>query len=189
MTVSDFSHHYDDEFDCIDLIKLFDQCFASNWNTRLVDGGQEPIYRPADSKVTYHQLVFTRDYFSSALHEIAHWCIAGRERRKRIDYGYWYAPDGRSSEQQYEFERVESRPQALEWIFTKACNRQFKMSIDNLYSTPECVMSFRQAIVRDALIYCGNGLPGRAELFYRSLANYYDVPENISALKFNIYEI
>ena len=34
--------------------------------------------------------------FNSALHEISHWTIAGKERRLLADLGYWYAPDGRT---------------------------------------------------------------------------------------------
>lgn len=66
------------------------------------------------------------------MHEISHWCIAGAQRRILPDLGYWYAPDGRTAEQQRLFEQVEVKPQALEWLFAQACLRPFRVSLDNL---------------------------------------------------------
>jgi len=60
-----------------DLIKLFNQCFAESHNTRLEKGGDEPIYLPADASRSYHVIYFAHGFFSSALHECAHWLIAG----------------------------------------------------------------------------------------------------------------
>ncbi len=37
------------------------------------------------------------DFFASALHEISHWCVAGKARREQVDFGYWYCPDGRDA--------------------------------------------------------------------------------------------
>ncbi|WP_459782603.1 elongation factor P hydroxylase, partial [Photobacterium sp. R1] len=89
-----------------DLITLFNRTFLTRFNTELVLGGDEPIYLPADTEHPHHRIVFARGYFASALHEIAHWCIAGPERRLKEDYGYWYLPDGRDTEQQAVFEQV-----------------------------------------------------------------------------------
>lgn len=58
--------------------------------------------------------------FNSALHEISHWTIAGAKRRLLPDLGYWYAPDGRTKEQQDLFEQVEIKPQAIEWLFAQS---------------------------------------------------------------------
>ncbi|WP_426760080.1 elongation factor P hydroxylase, partial [Pseudomonas aeruginosa] len=96
-----FVHHVED------LISIFNYCFENDYNTRLVRGGDEPIYLPADDQRPYHALFFAHGFFSSALHECAHWLIAGEERRKLVDFGYWYAPDGRNEEQQTLFQRVE----------------------------------------------------------------------------------
>ena len=82
------------------LIEIFNNCFKDNYKTELILGGTEPIYIPFKGDCGYHQLVFTQDFFSSALHEISHWCIAGVERRKQVDFGYWYQADGRSLQQQ-----------------------------------------------------------------------------------------
>jgi len=98
-----------------DIERLFATSFFEAYNTYLLGGGQEPEYIPASQDVPYHRIIFRQDYFASALHEVAHWCIAGRVRRLQQDYGYWYAPDGRSVEQQAQFELLEVKPQALEW--------------------------------------------------------------------------
>lgn len=115
-----------------DLIDIFAREFAASHRTRLVAGGEEPLYRPAATPGDWHEIVFRHDYFQSALHEIAHWCVAGATRRQQLDYGYWYSPDGRTRAQQAEFERVEARPQAVEWVLTVACGRRFAVSLDNL---------------------------------------------------------
>lgn len=113
-----------------DLIMLFNGLFRQSCQTVLVSGGNEPEYLPAGPGVA--QVVFAHGYFSSALHEISHWCIAGDYRRTLYDYGYWYCPDGRSLEQQRAFEQVEVKPQALEWLFALACGWRFHISVDNL---------------------------------------------------------
>ena len=114
------------------LIELFNGLFLVTHNTELVLGKDEPIYLPADETYPHHRVIFAHGFFSSAMHEIAHWCVAGPERRLREDFGYWYEPDGRSLEQQKAFEQVEIKPQAIEWILTKACGRKFRVSTDNL---------------------------------------------------------
>jgi elongation factor P hydroxylase len=85
-----------------DLIHLFNQTFAESENTHLVKGQSEPIYLPANDQVNYHRIIFAHGFFASALHEIAHWCVAGQARRLLEDYGYWYCPDGRNMQQQTE---------------------------------------------------------------------------------------
>jgi elongation factor P hydroxylase len=159
--------------DCLDLVRLFDSTFASEFNTRLVGGGMEPEYLPADENVSHARIVFTRDYFASALHEIAHWCVAGPQRRQLPDYGYWYAPDGRTAEQQAEFERVEVKPQALEWLFAEAAAFKFRVSADNLSQGLGPSLAFKQAIVAQAQTYLAEGLPHRASLFVDSLREFY----------------
>lgn len=112
------------------LIAVFDTLFA-DYHTILVRGGNEPEYLTWQDDMPA-QIVFAHGYFASCLHEIAHWCIAGQERRKLDDFGYWYAPDGRTKEQQQLFEKVEIKPQAIECLFTLACGRYFYVSQDNL---------------------------------------------------------
>lgn len=154
-----------------DLIQLFEQCFFMEFHTRLEGGADEPFYLPADG-LNPAKILFTRDYFASALHEVAHWCVAGDERRGLQDYGYWYAPDGRNMEQQAEFERVEIKPQALEWIFSVACGAKFRVSADNLASGLGPSADFKEAIASQARFYCGN-LPARPARFVSALGDFY----------------
>ncbi len=155
--------------DAQQLCVLFDALFGTSENTCLVAGGDEPLYVPADATHAQARIIFRHDYVASALHEVAHWCIAGSARRGRIDYGYWYAPDGRDARQQAEFERVEARPQALEWLFNEACGLVFRPSIDNLSGTAIDSTGFVHAIVAAARDYCEQGLPSRARIFHAAL--------------------
>ncbi len=111
-----------------ELERLFRATFFDSHHTVLVGGASEPVYLPGHP----HQICYSHDYFRSALHEIAHWCVAGAARRQQEDYGYWYAPDGRSADQQAEFAQVEVYPQALEALFCAACGHDFRVSLDNL---------------------------------------------------------
>ena len=149
---------------------VFADCFAKSYKTLLVGGGEEPLYQPATAPAAYHQIVFRADYAASALHEVAHWCIAGDARRQRVDYGYWYEPDGRNSEAQHIFERVEVRPQALECFFNVAAGRGFQVSIDNLGGEIIDSFPFQLAVWQQVQWYLRHGLPARAEQFRRALA-------------------
>lgn len=150
------------------LIQIFNTTFFSDYNTVLVAGGQEPLYTPATASGPA-KIIFSHDYFASALHEIAHWCVAGANRRELEDYGYWYAPDGRSESQQQAFEQVEVRPQALEWVFSVAAGKPFKVSADNLALGLGPSESFKRAIHQQALVFCDTGLPLRPQLFVAAL--------------------
>ena len=166
------------------LVDIFDHLFTISHNTRLISGGEEPIYLPYSATVSYHRIVFTRDYFASALHEIAHWCIAGAERREQKDYGYWYAPDGRNQTQQALFEQVEVKPQALEWIFASASNYPFQVSADNLQADLQASETFKQNIHQQVLTYCRVGLPPRAAQFAAALAVYYKTDNYLSVNRY-----
>lgn len=112
------------------LILHFNRWF-SHLNVNLVKGDFEPEYFPATDS-TPARIQFAHGFFNSALHEISHWSIAGNKRRLLPDLGYWYAPDGRTAEQQALFEQVEIKPQAIEWLFATAFGRKFRVSLDNL---------------------------------------------------------
>jgi elongation factor P hydroxylase len=154
-----------------DLIEIFNQCFQESYQTILVKGGDEPLYIPANTNHPYHQVIFARGFFSSALHEIAHWLIAGEKRRLLEDYGYWYIPDGRNEEQQKQFEIVEVKPQALEWILSDACQYPFQISVDNLNGLPMDLASFRQAIQEEKQRMLDKGLSMRTQLICDALTN------------------
>ncbi len=158
---------------CLDhrqIEEIFHRTFADSYRTRLQGGASEPLYRPATTPEDWHCVYYTRDYAASALHEIAHWCVAGAHRRQQEDYGYWYAPDGRSAEQQALFEQVEVKPQAYEWIFSIAAGRGFRVSADNLEAGLGASDIFKWAIHQQVLHYCQHGLPQRPRLFAEALA-------------------
>ena len=69
---------------CAELCQIFDALFLATENTRLLPGGEEPVYLPADASCAHDRIVFRHDYVASALHEIAHWCIAGAARQLRL---------------------------------------------------------------------------------------------------------
>ncbi|KAA0912770.1 elongation factor P hydroxylase [Psychrobacter sp. ANT_WB68] len=114
------------------LISLFNTLFSEQ-KVILVRGNGEPEYFPAKDNQPA-RIEFAHGFFQSALHECSHWSLAGKERRSLSDFGYWYAPDGRTAAQQQAFERVEIKPQALECLFSLACGRNFRVSQDNLFA-------------------------------------------------------
>lgn len=164
-----------------DLINIFNACFAVTFNTRLVKGDKEPLYLPANASQPYHAIYFAHDYFSSALHECAHWFIAGNTRRLLEDYGYWYIPDGRNENQQESFEQVEVKPQALEWILSAAARYRFVFSFDNLSGEMIDGANFKRAVSQQVMKYCKQGLPPRAELFRQKLCTFYGTSVDINS--------
>jgi len=152
------------------LMDVFNELFVDRCNTRLIAGGDEPIYLPADHRCDHHRLVFRHDYFASALHEIAHWCIAGERRRQLVDFGYWYNPDGRTAQQQRTFEQVEVKPQALEWLLSNAANHRFRISADNLDGGVGASQGFVDAVASQAHNWCESPMPPRAALLAERLA-------------------
>ena len=143
-----------------------------SYNTRLVGGFDEPFYQ-ASLNGQPAEIRYTRDYARSALHELAHWCVAGDRRRRLDDYGYWYTPDGRDTQQQQLFFRVEARPQALEKHFCSALGLAFDISVDN-HDNPDIsgLETFRQAVNEQYLQLSRNGLPARAAAIAARLARH-----------------
>jgi elongation factor P hydroxylase len=169
-----------------DLIKIFHDCFFEKYNTQLVKGIDEPLYLPADENRPHNELLFAHGFFASALHESAHWLIAGEKRRQLVDFGYWYAPDGRSVEQQELFQTVEVKPQAIEWILSQAAGFRFFVSIDNLNGPESNTNAFKQAVYQQVKMYCENGLPTRAESFRQAICHFYGTPITLSINHFNL---
>lgn len=164
---------YSTRYDIADIIALFDGIFADTHHTRLECGGDEPLYLPAGTDSSCHRVIFARGFFASALHEVSHWCIAGVRRRELEDYGYWYLPDGRNAYQQEAFEAAEIAPQALELLFSQACDFDFHVSVDNLGGESGDREAFRARVEARAERYRREGLPGRAEAFRTALAAFY----------------
>jgi elongation factor P hydroxylase len=176
---------------CKRLEKVFQQCFAATENTRLVGGAKEPLYLPAREPNASHLLYYREDYAASALHEVAHWCIAGRARRAQVDFGYWYAPEGRNAAQQRAFESVEFKPQALEWFFSLACGRVFRVSADNFGvdgSVPDNT-AFCRRVAEQARRYQQQGLPDRARVFFEQLAREFATGAACQRLDFDAAEL
>jgi elongation factor P hydroxylase len=169
-----------------DVITLFNDCFFANTNTRLLKGQDEPLYLPANENQPYHALYFAHGFFSSALHEVAHWLIAGAARRQQVDFGYWYVPDGRNVEEQALFQQVEVKPQALEWILCLAAGHPFRVSIDNLNGSAADAEAFKRAIHQQVGRYCEQGLPARANTFRQALCEFYGTAP---ALVFQPFEL
>lgn len=169
-----------------DLIALFESCFLADYNTRLVKGEDEPIYLPQDEGRVHHELYFAHGFFASALHECAHWLVAGKERRKLVDFGYWYVPDGRSEEEQALFQKVEVRPQAIEWILSKAAGYKFRVSVDNLNGADSDITAFKEAVYEQVKSYCAKGLSKRAECLRSALCGFYGTPSQLDIKDFLI---
>lgn len=168
------------------IVKVFNDLFLSSHHTCIEGGAPEPLYEPAQGDVPA-RISFRSDYASSALHEIAHWCIASAARRTRVDYGYWYDPDGRSEDAQAKFMTAEARPQALEWCFSQACGLSFRLSLDNLDAPPDLAMNqaFATAVLTQANDFVVRGLPPRAQAMFDVLGLASGTHLSIDVLQFS----
>lgn len=169
-----------------DLINIFNDCFLVRYNTRLVKGLDEPLYLPQDETRPHNELYFAHGFFASALHESSHWLIAGEKRRKLVDFGYWYAPDGRTAEQQELFQSVEIKPQAIEWILSKAAGFCFRVSIDNLNGQESDASAFKKAVYNQVKTYCKQGLTARTVAFRHAICHFYGTPFHLNIEDFDI---
>ena len=149
------------------LIWLFANVFGESDNTVLIGGAEEPFYQPGSP----HCIYFRADFPRSALHEVAHWSVAGQRRRELPDYGYWYSPDGRDDDRQQAFFMVEARPQAVERCFCEALGLAFSPSVDNVgaHIAPGQLKSFEARIQRWHDQFECDGLPPRAARFATAL--------------------
>ena len=149
------------------LVGAFNRVFQPTDATILCSGAPEPYYEPGEPSVIY----FREDFDRSALHEVAHWCVAGPVRRGLPDYGYWYAPDGRYAEQQRAFYSVEVKPQAIEALFCEVLDLPFAVSVDNLAVDASCpeIIDFSAAVDREIARFRQQGLPDRARRFSEAL--------------------
>lgn len=178
--------------DSVRLEKVFNSCFEQRYRTRLLGGADEPVYLPASSPGQHHALYYRSDFFASALHEVAHWCLAGDQRRAQPDFGYWYTPDDRDVEQQRAFEAVEYQPQALEWFFSRACFFRFRVSADNLALDRQGLLdnsAFKQRVLYQALQWRRTGLPPRADMFYQALCLEFGTALSPSQLRFDLADL
>lgn len=151
------------------LVDVFNATFFDSEATLLCGGAVEPFYQSGAPSIIH----FREDFARSALHEVAHWCVAGLSRRALDDYGYWYAPDGRNAAQQAAFYRVEVRPQAIESIFCRRLGIPFNVSVDNLSVAPSdpAIAKFMASVETESVRLLGKGLPRRAALFRNALVS------------------
>lgn len=148
------------------IIEIFNQSLGGRYGVQLRGGGDEPFYR-AGEEARFAMIVFRADYSASALHEIAHWCLAGRQRRQLNDYGYWYLP-ARNASQQAAFEAVEARPQALEAVFAEAAGVDFRVSSDDVGCLPSAYFKAKVEAERRLI---RQRLSVRAKCFLAALVN------------------
>lgn len=148
-----------------DIETVFNAGVGQCHNTVLRGGASEPFYQAPTARDSLATIWYRADYLRSALHELAHWCVAGSARRQQDDYGYWYAPDGRSSEQQRAFFQVEARPQAIERLFCEAVAIPFAVSVDNLNGVcaDSDIEAFDAEVERLAGQLLKHGLSSRAQ--------------------------
>lgn len=144
--------------------RLFGQCHR----VLMIGGGAEPEYLPA-TLTSPGYVRYRSDYAHSALHEAAHWCIAGARRRQQVDYGYWYQPPPRDESAQRAFARVEARVQALEAILTTAVGMVFQVSLDDVDNLLGFETDFTDSVCAERAAWLRRGLPPRAEKFRREL--------------------
>jgi len=159
-----------------DLIQIFNTTFSKEFNTQLICGDDEPIYLPADNEYSFHRIIFAHGFYASALHELAHWLVAGEKRRLIEDYGYWYEPDGRSAMQQAEFEKVEIVPQAIEWAIAASCGFKFDVSADNLSGIEIDRLSFKHNVYQQVLHYLEVGFSARTQQLIDACCQFYKTP-------------
>ena len=159
-----------------DICEVFEHCFLDSHRTCLQGNANEPFYLPAHDDLKLNTIYFRDDYPASALHEVSHWCIAGKVRRAKEDFGYWYE-NQRDSELQREFELYEARPQALEWIFSVAAGLSFRVSYDNFRQETLNFDVFRRQVRTAANEWLIVGLPDRAEIFVEALLARSGVPD------------
>lgn len=148
-----------------EITRRFNGSAGRAFDVRLIGGAAEPLYLPArDGRPA--EIHFTRDYAQSALHELAHWCIAGAQRRALTDYGYWYQPPPRKPMDQARFFAAEVRTQGLEYLLAGVAGVRFHVSVDDpgreLGGFLECV----QAAAADWL---GRGFTARTAAVFAAL--------------------
>lgn len=152
------------------LLELLNNQFLNHYHTEIRGGYSEPFYKASVARQKA-LIQFSHDYIRSALHELAHWCVAGKVRREHDDFGYWYAPDGRSQQQQNEFFQVEIKPQALEWAFSIVAGVRFEASMDNLNNSVAGADDFEKNVLNQLECFLEKGFSNRADQIIRLIAN------------------
>ena len=140
----------------------FHSLFLESHRTQLRARAGDPVYLPAASATDLSQIIYSNHFWRSALHELAHWFIAGRQRREQRDYDYWYQPERSKAKLQRDFLAAEIKPQALEWHLCSALGQDFFVSLDSFGEDQETLHWFRTAVKDEALRRLRSELPTRA---------------------------
>jgi elongation factor P hydroxylase len=150
--------------------KAFAYCFALDYNTQLVGGALEPLYQPASGSKPA-RLLYREDFPASALHEAAHWCVAGSARRRLEDFGYHYIAGPRTPDQQAAFFALELRTQSLEKQFAHAAGLDFLPSADNLQADLDDFSREIAAYEPKLLDWLASSAGARAQRFIQRLTD------------------
>ena len=137
-------------------------CTFSDHSVVMRGGYREPMYIPG---MDVAEIRYTLDHTASALHEAAHWCIAGRRRRRNTDYGYFYEPPPRSGMHRVRFEDVDIEAQSVEVLLAEAAGSQFQPSADDVDVPLFLLEAFSSRILERARERRQVGLPKRADKF------------------------
>lgn len=155
------------------IARIFNREFLASHHTLMCGGAAEPLYEPAAGPKPA-RVVFTYDYPASALHEAAHWCLAGPRRRAQRDYGYWYLPGPRDPQQRAAFFAAEADVQAVEALFAQVCGVRFVISADDFAALPHELERF-ESVVAQRLAARRTALPLRARRFCDALAGAFSI--------------
>ena len=141
----------------------------------MLGGAAEPLYVPAklsdaNQQSMPAQLYYREDYAASALHEAAHWCIAGASRRRLLDFGYTYLENPRTRQQQQFFYRLELKTQTLEMLFATQTDINFQVSADNLNACPVSFATQVSANQKCVANWVRNSADQRARKFLHALS-------------------
>lgn len=147
---------------------VFAASLGDDYHTELVGGASEPFYKPADGGLPA-QLYFREDFPASALHEVAHWCIAGVRRRRQEDFGYQYIAGPRDARQQAAFFELELHTQSLERAFARALGLEFQPSADNLQADIDGFAAAIEAHTRALEAWLASPAGTRARRFIQAL--------------------
>ncbi len=154
------------------IARVFNAEFFDSHHTLMSGGATEPLYEPV-AGATPARITYTRNYPASALHEAAHWCLAGPGRRQWRDYGYPYVPGPRSAQQRAGFFAAEADVQALEAVFARTCGVRFVVSADDFDASAAELERFAGVVAERTLARAAN-LPPRARRFCEALAMEFD---------------
>ena len=156
------THHYSY------LIDIFSDCFRNSYDTVLVAGDDEPYYQPdqAMSRIKWClRTAFLPQRYTKPRIGVLRVNSVGSSSITAIGMN----PMG-VMQQQREFEQVERKPQALEWLFSLCAGFKFDVSVDNLSGVEVDRYAFRKEVAQQLESYLETDLlPPRAKTFAKAL--------------------